>query len=430
MRNIANIITKEIRELLTLRLLAPLLAVLGVMLIVGRAIRSERTRAQLPHRILVVLHDTTQIACQLVARLDTADLLCDLTRLPADSALTLARNSLISTVIVVPAGTGSRLLALDSAEIEVYSLLRSFSATQAMRTLKARDLLARLNRYLADSLTRRAFPGHPPQNITTPLRLRQFTVIADRTAAGDPGTVTGIIMSQMFMIPMVLLMIIIYVSQMIAASIGQEKENKTLETLLTVPISRLSIVIGKMLGAVVVALVTTAVFFVAFSYYAGAFQRFESLPTDETGINMVSQLKLSLSAGSLVLVAVTLLLGIVCALSLATLLAVFAEDARSAQAVIAPVMALCLLPYFLALFFDIQTLSLPLKLFVYAIPFSYLFMAPRAVLFHEYGTILWGCLYMAIFAFVAMVIAGSIFNTDRILTVRLRLRRLSLIKPV
>lgn len=430
MRNIANIITKEVRELLTPRLLTPFVAVLVVMLIVGKAIRGESAKARLPQQLLVVLHDTTPAARQLVDRLDTTDLICKVISLPTDSALALARRERITTLIVIPAGTSQRLMALDSAAIEVYSVLQSFSATQAMRTLKIKDLLNRLNRYLADSLTRQAFPDRPPQNITSPLRLRQFTAIADRTAAGDPNAVTGIIMSQMFMIPIVLLMIIIYVSQMIAGSIGQEKENKTLETLLTVPIGRLSIVIGKMLGAVVVALITTAIFFVAFSYYAGAFNQPDSIPTGETGISMVSQLNLKLSAGSLILVAVTLLLGIICALSLATLLAVFAEDARSAQALIAPVMVLCLLPYFLTLFFDIETLSLPLKLLIYAIPFSYPFMAPKAVLFHQYGTILWGCLYMALFATAAMIVAGSIFTTDRILTVRLRLRRLPFTRPI
>ncbi|MEO0074274.1 MAG: ABC transporter permease, partial [candidate division WOR-3 bacterium] len=393
MRSIANIITKEVRELLTPRLLAPFVAVLAVMLIVGKTIRGERAKARLPQRILVVLHDTTVPVRQLVARLNTTDLLCEFTSQPTESVLVAARNRLVSTVIVIPRGTGQRLSALDSTEIEVYSVLRSFSATQAMRTLKVKELLDRLNRYLADSLVLHAFPDRPAQNITNPLRLRQFTVIANRTAAGDPGAITGIIMSQMFMIPMVLLMIIIYVSQMIAASIGQEKENKTLETLLTVPISRLTIVAGKMLGAVVVALVTTAIFFVAFSYYGGAFQQLESVPGDGGGVSsMVSRLNLNLSAGSMILVAVTLLLGIVCALSLATLLAVFAEDARSAQAIIAPVMVLCLLPYFLAIFFDIETLSLPLRLLIYAIPFSYPFLAPRAVLFHEYGTIVRGCL--------------------------------------
>ena len=45
------------------------------------------------------------------------------------------------------------------------------------------------------------------------------------------------------------MMIIIYSSQMVISAIAMEKQNKTLETLLTVPISRTSIITAKMLAA-------------------------------------------------------------------------------------------------------------------------------------------------------------------------------------
>ena len=50
-------------------------------------------------------------------------------------------------------------------------------------------------------------------------------------------------------IPIILMMIIIYSSQMVISAIAMEKQNKTLETLLTVPIPRTSIVTAKMLAA-------------------------------------------------------------------------------------------------------------------------------------------------------------------------------------
>lgn len=422
MRHIANIIGKEVRELLTIRLLAPFIGVLVVMFIIGRAIRGERSKSRLPQRVLVAAYDTSAAARDIVLQLASSDLDVATTTAPRESVLARARAELVNTVIVLPEGTGARLDAQDSTPVEVYSVVRGFSATQAMKELKLKELFSRLNSRIARAAVSRALPGRDPQNVIAPLRLRQFTVLRDRIAEGDPDALTGVVMSLM-LIPMVLLMIIIYVSQMIAASIGQEKENKTLETLLTVPISRMTIVIGKMLGAVVVALVTTLIFFGAFSYYAGAFTAMEAPPSSGLGTGMVGQLGLVLTPGALLLVAATLLLGIICALSLATLLAVFAEDARSAQAIIAPVMIFCLLPYFMTIFFDIAAMSLPMKLLLYANPFSYPFLAPRAAVFHEYGPVLWGCLYMAGFAAVMMAIAARIFTTDRIITAKLRLRR-------
>ena len=50
-------------------------------------------------------------------------------------------------------------------------------------------------------------------------------------------------------IPIVLFVAVIFASQMIATAIATEKENKTLETLLSYPVTRTSIVTSKMLDS-------------------------------------------------------------------------------------------------------------------------------------------------------------------------------------
>jgi ABC-2 type transport system permease protein len=63
------------------------------------------------------------------------------------------------------------------------------------------------------------------------------------------------------------------------------------------------------------------------------------------------------------------------------------------------------------------------KVLIYAIPFSYPFLTPNAVMFGNYGLIFAGYGYMALFAAACIVIAARIFATDRILTAKLRFRR-------
>lgn len=139
--------------------------------------------------------------------------------------------------------------------------------------------------------------------------------------------------------------------------------------------------------------------------------------------SLLYELGLNFTPEALTLIGFTLLLAIIAALALATLLAVFAEDVKSAQTVITPLIILCLIPYFFTMLLDVNTLSLPLKILLFAIPFSYPFLTPQALIFGNYPLILFGIGYMALFSALAIIITARVFSTDYLLTARLRLRR-------
>jgi len=56
-------------------------------------------------------------------------------------------------------------------------------------------------------------------------------------------------------------------AQMAAMSMGVEKEEKTLETLLSLPLSRRSIALSKLLGSLVIGLLATISYMIGFAYY-------------------------------------------------------------------------------------------------------------------------------------------------------------------
>ncbi|MEO0080333.1 MAG: ABC transporter permease, partial [candidate division WOR-3 bacterium] len=389
MRNIGALVGKELKELLTLRLLAPFLAIMILFLFIGRAIRGESQRAQRPQRVIVACYDTSQLAQTILDSLKARNLMVEQIRESRDAVLARARAERVPLVLVIPEGLGERIGRLQGDTIEAYTIMRSFSMVATMRGLKLKTVLEKVNSALCAAHIRKALPGIEPADVKEPLHLREFVSLREKMAEGSPELVQGMMLSQTFIIPIVLLVIIIYASQMIAASIGQEKENKTLETLLTVPINRVSIVIGKMLGAAIAAIVLAAVFMVAMTYYGSAFSQ---MPTEVKTPNtsVLFKLGLVMRLDTVILTGLALLLAILAALALATLLAVFSEDAKSAQAAITPLMVLCMIPYFFTLLFDIETVSLPLKLLIYAIPFSYPFITPKAVIFGNYGLVVWG----------------------------------------
>ena len=88
-------------------------------------------------------------------------------------------------------------------------------------------------------------------------------------AEGSAGMVAGLISQQSLLIPVVLMMIVIYSSQMVISAVAMEKQNKTLETLLTVPIKRTSIITAKMLSAGLVGLISAAIYMFGFKSFVG-----------------------------------------------------------------------------------------------------------------------------------------------------------------
>lgn len=422
MRVLRNLLKKEVKELLTRQLLIPFITIMVLFLIIGRAIRGERQKASSPQRVLVGDFDQSVLSKDIIQTFESSGLIVIQGAGDKESILKQARNEGIVLAIIIPAGLSQKMTNKESAEILVYNLIKGMSLTQAMRGIKLKTILQTINNNIAADHLKQAYPGVVPENLQSPLRIKEYVVIKEKSAEGSPEMLEGLLLSQTLMIPIILLITIIYVSQMIAASIGQEKENKTLETLLTVPIKRVQIVLGKMLGAVVVALIVASIFLFAFGYYMGSFGEFAQAAR-QIGGNLMEQLGLGIKVESVILIALSLFLAILSALALATLLAIFSDDAKSAQAAITPLMILCLIPYFFTMLFDIETASLPIKIIVYLIPFSYPFLTPKALIFGNYTMIILGFIYMALFSIVTIIIAARIFNSDRILTAKLRFRR-------
>jgi len=79
-----------------------------------------------------------------------------------------------------------------------------------------------------------------------------------------------------------------------------------------------------------------------------------------------------------------------------------------------------LIPYLLSFFADVNSLPLPVKLLIMAIPFSHPFLATPNIMLGNYAAVIYGILYMAVVFLVLVFIAARIFSTDRVLTMKLR----------
>jgi ABC-2 type transport system permease protein len=288
--------------------------------------------------------------------------------------------------------------------------------------------LRAVNQAIATRVAEQAAPEVPVQMLQQPVKITEHVVVGGRQAATPVNAVMSFVSQQTTFIPIVLFIVIIFAAQMIATAIATEKENKTLETLLSYPISRGSLVTAKMVAAGLVALVSAGVYMFGMRSYMNGIE--SGLGGTGAGARaaaaseaIMQRLGLTFSAGDYALLGLTMFAGILVALSIAIILGGFAESVKAVQALLTPLMVLLLVPYFLTLFIDIDQLPTIVRWVVMAIPFTYPFIAGPNLFLGNYSAVWFGIVYQLIWFTVFVVIAARIFSSDRILTMKLDFSR-------
>ncbi len=423
MKKFTNLLRKEIKELVTKQLIVSLVLFIVLFNFIGQVSKKEVQKAIGVQPISALDEDGSAASKALLKGLESARFkVLDQSGKTKDDALETARAGGSKLLLVIPKGFGGSLAALQPIEIETYSFMRSFSLIGARGQVVVGGVISALNEALSDSFLKEKLPGLDPQSLKKPIKSRDFVVVRDRLAEGSASMVAGMISQQSLLIPIVLMMIVMYSSQMVISAVAMEKQNKTLETLLTVPIKRTSIITAKMLAAGLVGLISAGVYMFAFKgFYGGIGEEVAQAGAQAGGPALMQKLGLTFDTTGYIVLGLSLFLAILVALALAMILGVLAEDFRSAQNMIMPLVFMVMIPYFVSLFADLDTVALPVKIFILAIPFTHPFLVSQNLYLGNYGMIAAGLGYMALVFAVLVVFAARVFSTDKILTMKLRL---------
>jgi ABC-2 type transport system permease protein len=226
----------------------------------------------------------------------------------------------------------------------------------------------------------------------------------------------SLIQLQGFLGPVVIMVVLILAMQVAATSIAVEKEAKTLETLLTIPVSRMSILFSKLAGTVVVALLATVANIFAFTYYLNSLM---GPTTVAEGTLDLASMGLAPSMLGYLVLGLALFGSLIAALALALTLGTLAKDVRGAQSLIGILILPVILPTFLLMMGDINSLPSIIQTVLYLIPFTYTTLASQALFTGNYAPILIGLVYIAAFVAITLYLAAKVFSTERIMTARL-----------
>jgi ABC-2 type transport system permease protein len=409
---IGNIIKKEFKELFVLSTIIPIVVIAVVYGSVGNMIGNiGEAMKEKPVIGIVDMDDgnLSDVAMSVLA--EHAEVVYSDN--DVEEGLEEVRKENGVALLAIPEDFSQNIYANNPGEIEIYWIMRGAGMMDSISSGTVEGLVQGVNQAISTELIQQGSSSDPAL-ILNPTKRVETTFFKGKEIEGvSPGALGNMLMSQSIVIPIVIMMLIIMAGSSVIASMGLEKENKTLETLLTLPVRRSHIVIGKMVGSALVGLIMAAIYMIGFSRYMSSFQ--------SSAINL-ADFGLGLGMHDYLLVGVSLFTALLAGLSLCIVLGTFAKNYRSAQALIFPITAVALISAFTVMFKDFDTIPAVLRILVFAIPFTHPMMAMRSLMLDNYALVIGGIAYTAVFTVVMVLVAVRIFNSDRLLTGSVRKR--------
>lgn len=435
-----NLLQKELKELLNAQMILGFVVIMVLFYVMGNVMGTTISEAvEQEYTVTISDRDDTDYTRQMLADLtkDGAKV-TNYTTSGDDYAAILNQNDL-KNLVIIPEGFTEDVEA--GKKPQLISITRMKSASMMSSLSSESSTVDLISKYVADDIA--SSSGLTDDDIDymkNPVTVTDATVINDKSANVSASSVFAKVMLQSAILPVIIFILIIMTSQTLVNAIATEKIDKTLETLLSAPVSRTAIIGAKMLAAAIVAMLQAVVYTIGFSSMmaggilnggdfmnsagvhpgtdlSGAMDEVTaSLPSVADGM---TKLGLTLGITDYLLVGVQLFLTILICLSVSIILGALVNDSKSSQTIMLPLMMAAMIPYFITLFADVNSMPAALKVLVYAIPFTHTFSAIPNLMFGHTGIFWFGIVYQLIFFFVCMFFAMKLFNSDKILTVSL-----------
>jgi ABC-2 type transport system permease protein len=256
-----------------------------------------------------------------------------------------------------------------------------------------------------------------PEAVRNPISTSYASLLKGHVLEVPPSSIIAIVMSQSILIPIMVMMMVMFAIQMATTSIALEKEQKTLEILMTLPVSRMTVLTGKLSGSIVIAIAGAVSYLVGFSFYMNEALNF--IP--ETTSLSLDSVDLGITSFGFFLIGVVVFVTLVSALAMALSLAVFADNVRSAQSFTGILIIPIIIPAVILMFSDIEMLPNVVKYILLIIPYTHSIIATKAAFLGNYFVVIRSIVFISFWTISLLYIAAKIFNTERIITAQFTL---------
>jgi len=431
MGKLRPLVEKEVKDLLRdpriyIGLMIPIIMLPLIGFVMSTAIQSAADVTTGNLTIALIDYDGTNASKNFTSLLDNMGLnIVDVNNGSLDKALEEARTFGSKALLIIPKGFEENLLSLGKVNVEVYSIVESVGISSASVQSAIDGFLDMSSETLSAMLISKLAPGIEPDIIRNPLNVTRYTVIKDIVVQVPPQALFGQLMiGYGIMIPMVLFILAIIVTQIAATATAVENEEKTLETLLTFPVTRYDILMAKLLGSSIVAVLGGVMFTVGFLIY---FQGLSSLQSSGFGVGDLYKALPSPPPETYVVLTISLILSIFFITSLGIVIGALSSDVRMSGSLLGIVLIPVLIPFLLIIYGDLKSLPLAFQLFAYALPTSYpMIMAKEMITSTIPVEVLYGIPYSAAITLVVLYATSKLLAPEKLLTLqhKLKLKRI------
>ena len=434
-----NLLKKELSELVNAQMILGLVVSLTLFWLMGNVMQSvtnELVEDSKNTNVYVCDMDDSELTHELLSKLESDGAKVNRVTVNNDDYAAALKDKDYKSFVVLPKGFADTVKEGKKPEIISVTKVKSASTFSGL-TGGTESAVALINSFVSNELAQQQGVSDDELSIIeSPMSVTDHTVVADKSAKISSSAIIGKITSQNILLPIIIMVLIMMTSQSLIASISNEKIDKTLETLLSAPVSRGSVITAKMLAAAIVALVNAGVMMFGFSFYSKSMTGAMTSELDTTGIMNASlstdeafrQLGLNLGFTDYLLVGIQLFVTIMICLAISIILGALVNDSKSSQTMLLPIMMMVMIPWFVSMFTDVNALPTIPKLIIYAIPFTHTFTAIPNLMFGNMTEFWIGFVYqIAVFAIV-MFFALRLFKSDKILTMSLNLGQKSRFK--
>lgn len=404
-RKLSALLEKEVKDLLRdpriyIGLLIPLL-IFPIMGVVMSATLEPVVKGPPSLTIGLVDQDGTRTSFSVREFLENYGL-----RIETFEDVRSAISSELDAVIVIPEGFEREILSQRSPTLSVYFLFKNLDLYDSSRFNALEGVLMQLNDHMSTDIILK-LGDVDPNFVKSPLNFREGSVLKGKELTISPSVLMSQMFGQSFFIPLIVFMLSIVVAQIAATSTAVENEEKTLETLLSLPVDRTSILTAKLLASTIIAVIGTTIYMVGFQFYMSGFSF------------LMQSEKVALGPPSLqvyLLLAVSLILAILFMTSLGIVIGALSNDVRIANSFLPVLIIPIMIPAFVLMFGgSIESLPLAFRLAMLALPTTYPMALSRSMLTGNVPieTIL-GIPYSVLITLAVIYLASKLLEPERL----------------
>lgn len=434
---LGNLLKKELKELITLQSLVSMIFSCLLLVVMGKVMGTAMDEAINNTTVNIANLDNSEFTAQMIEKLPDYGADPNIVTISDEENF---YNDLVSlgldNLVIIPDGFGESVMnGNEPSPVKCVSLINKTGLSSTMTEISASELTNSIASYVYDYLRTDRFNLTDVEQklISDPILRVEYTSANGRTVEMPSSALNAMIMTQSFIAPFAVFFLILMASQMIMTAISTEKIDKTLETLLSAPVSRITVLTAKMIAAVIVALLNAAFMMVGFVFYiqgmTGSIVESETaalqMNMGSTSMEMgdvfsmataMANLGFSLSTTDIILFGIQLFLTVAIGLSISLILGAMATDVKSVQTLVLPIMMATMVPFFATMFADVNSLPLVPKLIMYVIPFTHTYTAMGNLMFGNTALFWGGLVYQLVFFAVCMYLAVKMFTTDSLFT--------------